>query len=65
MAVKDEGSEARLPNPLLPLLLSPSVFPSSRVSSNEVALGIRWPRCWSFNFNISPSNEYSGLIAIT
>jgi len=45
-----------------PLLLSPSIFPSSRVFSNEMALYIRWPRHWSFSFNISPSNEYSGLI---
>ena len=45
-----------------PLLLLPSVFPSIRVSSNESALRIRWPKYWSFNFSISPSNEYSGLI---
>ena len=44
-----------------PLLL-PSVFPSIRDFSNESALRIRWPKDWSFNFNISPSNEYSGLI---
>ena len=43
-----------------PLLL-PSVFPSIRVFSNEAALCIRWPKYWSFSFNISPSNEYSGL----
>jgi len=45
-----------------PLLL-PSVFPSIRVFSNELALCIRWPKCWSFNFSISPSSEYSGLIS--
>ena len=46
-----------------PLLLSPSIFPSIRVFSNESALHIRWPKYWSFNFSISPSNEYSGLIS--
>ena len=46
-----------------PLLLLPSVFPSIRVFSNESALCIRWPKYWSFSFNISPSNEYSGLIS--
>ena len=46
-----------------PLLLPPSIFPSIRVFSNESALCIRWPKCWSFSFNISPSNEYSGLIS--
>ena len=45
-----------------PLLL-PSVFPSIRVFSNESALGIRWPKYWSFGFSISPSNECSGLIS--
>ena len=45
-----------------PLLL-PSVFPSIRVFSNELALGIRWPKYWSFSFSISPSNEYSELIS--
>ena len=45
-----------------PLLLLPSVFPSIRVFSNELALHIRWPKYWSFSFSISPSNEYSGLI---
>ena len=44
-----------------PLLL-PSVFPSIRVFSNESALHIRWPKYWSFNFNISPFNEHPGLI---
>ena len=47
-----------------PLLLPPSVFPSIRVFTNEFVLHIRWPKYWSFSFNISPSNEYSGLISI-
>ena len=46
-----------------PLLLLPSIFPSIRVFLNESALRIRWPKYWSFSFNISPSNEYSGLIS--
>ena len=46
-----------------PLLLSPSIFPSIRVFSNESVLPIRWPKYWSFSFSISPSNEYSGLIS--
>ena len=46
-----------------PLLLLPSTFPSIKVFSNESALHIRWPKYWSFSFNISPSNEYSGLIS--
>ena len=45
-----------------PLLLPPSIFPSIRVFSNESALRIRWPKYWSFSFNISPSNEHPGLI---
>ena len=45
------------------LLLLPSIFPSIRVFSNELVLRIRWPKYWSFSFNISPSNEYSGLIS--
>ena len=45
-----------------PLLLLPSIFPSIRVFSNESALHIRWPKYWSFSFNISPSNEHLGLI---
>ena len=45
-----------------PLLLSPSIFPSIRVFSNESALCIKWPKLRSFTFNISPSNEHSGLI---
>ena len=46
-----------------PLLLLLSIFPRIRVFSNESALHISWPKCWSFNFNISPSSEYSGLIS--
>ena len=46
-----------------PLLFLPSIFPSIRVFSNESALSIRWPKYWSFSFNISPSNEHSGLIS--
>ena len=46
-----------------PLLLLPSIFSSIRVFSNESVLCIRWPKYWSFSFNISPSNEYSGLIS--
>ena len=46
------------------LLLLPSIFPSIRVFSNDLALHIRWPKYWSFSFNISPSNEYSGLISL-
>ena len=46
-----------------PLLLLPSIFPSIRVFSNESVLHIRWPKHWSFSFNISLSNEYSGLIS--
>ena len=53
------------PNHLIlchPLLLLPSIFPSIRVFSNELALGIRWPKYWSFSFSINPSNGYSGWI---
>ena len=46
-----------------PLLLLPSIFPSIRAFSNESALRSRWPKYWSFSFNISPSNEHSGLIS--
>ena len=46
-----------------PLLLLPSIPPSIRVFASESALPIRWPKYWSFSFNISPSNEYSGLIS--
>ena len=54
------------PNHLIlchPLLLPPSIFPSIRVFSNESALYIRWPKYWSFSFNISPSNDHPGLIS--
>ena len=47
-----------------PLLLLPSILPSIRVSSNELALHIRWPKYWRLSFTISPSCEYSGLISI-
>ena len=47
-------------HPLFPL---PSIFPSIRIFSNELALQIRWPKYWSFSFSISPSIEYSGLIS--
>ena len=46
-----------------PLLLPPSIFPSIRVFSNKSVHHIRWPKYWSFNFSISPSNEHSGLIS--
>jgi len=46
------------------LLLLPSIFPSSRVFSSELALHIRWSKYWSFSFSISPANEYSGLISL-
>ena len=46
-----------------PFLLLPSIFPSIRAISNELAIPIRWPKYWSFSCNISPSNEYSGLIS--
>ena len=47
-----------------PLLLPPPIFPSIRVFSNDSVLLIRWPKYWSFSFTSSPSNEYSGLIAL-
>ena len=47
-----------------PLLLLPSIFPTIRVFSNESALCMRWPKYWSFSFNISPSNEHLGLISL-
>ena len=46
-----------------PLLLLPSIFPSTRVFSNESVFGIRWPEYWSFSFNIRPTNEHPGLIS--
>ena len=48
-----------------PLLLPPSIFPSIRVFSTESVPPIRWPKYWSFSFNISPSIEYSGLISLS
>ena len=61
MSIKSEIPSNRL---ILchPLLLLPSAFPNIRVFSNESALHIRWPKYWSFSFNISPSNEHPGLI---
>ena len=47
-----------------PLLLLPSIFPSIRIFFSELVLRIKWPKCWSFSFSISPSNEYSGLISL-
>ena len=54
------GDAIQLSQPLLPLFLLPSVFPSIRVFSSESALLIRWPKYWSFSFGISPSDEYQG-----
>ena len=48
-----------------PLLLLRSIFPSIKIFSNEMALRIRWPKYWSFSFDISPSNEYSGLTSLS
>ena len=48
---------------LHPLLLLPAIFPSIRIFSNESVIRIRWPKYWSFSFNISPSNEHPGLIS--
>ena len=50
-------------HPISSLLLLPSIFPSIRVFSNESALRIKWPKDWSFSFNISPSKEHSGLLS--
>ena len=50
-------------HPRLPLLLLPPILPSIRVFSNESTLCMRWPKYWSFSFNISPSNEHPGLIS--
>ena len=57
------GGAIQPSNPLLPLSLLSSIFPSIRVFSNELALCIRWLKYWSFSFSISPSNEYPGLIS--
>ena len=64
---KPMSTESVMPpnHPILcrPLLLLPSIFPSIRVFSSESALHIRWPKYWSFSFNISPSNQHPGLIS--
>ena len=57
------GEAIQLSHPLSSPSLRPLVFPSIRVFSIESALGIRWPKYWSFSFSISPSNEHSGLIS--
>ena len=57
------GDAIQPSHPLLPLLLPPSIVPSITVFSNESVLCIRWPKYWSFNLSINPSNEYSGLIS--
>ena len=57
------GDAIQPSHPLLTLLLQPSIFPSIRDFSKESVLCIRWPKYWGFNFSISPSNEYSGLIS--
>ena len=57
------GDAIQPSHPLSPLLLLPSIFPSISVFSNELVLRIRWPKDWSFHFSLSPSNEYSGLMA--
>ena len=63
---KSMSIESVMPSNLIlcrPLLLLPSIFSSIKVFSNESALRVRWPKCWSFSFNISPSNEHPGLIS--
>ena len=66
-AYSDSSIESMMPSKCLilccPLLLLPSVFPSIKIFSSELALHIRWPKDWGFSFSISPSNEYSGLIS--
>ena len=57
------GDVTQPSHPLPPYFLLPSIFPSSRVFSNELALHIMWPKYWSFSFSNSPYNEYSGLIS--
>ena len=57
------GDAIQPSHPLSSPLLLPSIFPSIRIFSNESALCFRWPKFWSFSFNISPSNEHSGLIS--
>ena len=60
--VHQVGDVIQLSHPLLTLLLLPSIFPSIRVFSSE-SVRIKWPKYWNFNFSISPSKEYSGLIS--
>ena len=57
------GDAIQPSQPLSSLLLPPSIFPNIRVFSNELVLRIRWPKYWSFNLSINPSNEYSGLVS--
>ena len=57
------GDAIQTSHPLCPLFLLPSILPSIRDFSNESALCIRWPKYWSFSFNISPTNEHLGLIS--
>ena len=57
------GDAIQPSHPLSPLLFLPSIFPSIRVFSNESALRIRWPKYWSFSFNISPANEHPGQVS--
>ena len=59
------GDVIQTPHPLSPLMILLSVLPSIMDFSIESVLHIRWPKCWSFSFSISPSNEYSGLISFT
>ena len=61
--VHQVGNAIQPSHPLSPFLLLPSIFPSIRVFSNESTLYVRWPKYWSFSFNISPSNEHPGLIS--
>ena len=61
--VHQVGDAIQPPHFLLPLLLLPSILSTIKVYSNESVLRIRWPKNWSFSFNISPSDEYSGLIS--
>ena len=63
MSIESRMSSPTISSSVAPLLLLPSIFPSIRVFSKELALRIRWPKDWSFSFSISSSNEYSGLIS--
>ena len=63
MSIESVMPSNHLNHPNHPLLLPPSIFSRIRVFSSEMVLHIRWPKYWSFSFNISPSNEYSGLIS--